>query len=128
MKKSLMLFHVGWATVSATAFAGSLATVDISVQIFGVPISVILAAFAGSASALAFLPPMSSRAKMLSVVAVGTLAAAYAVRLIAVKWLGWTEEFFAPVAFFIGLLAHTGLTYAFANLPAFLAKKFGGGS
>lgn len=127
MRSDLLLFHVTAMLVSAGAGAASVAVADIATDVFGVRLSVLLAGFAGSVAALTFLPPITSRGKMFSVVVTGTLAAAYSVRLVG-HWLGLGEEYFGALAFFGGLCAHLALTWAFVNLPAIASKRFGGGA
>jgi len=127
MNPELFAFHACAFLVSASAGAASIITTDWSVAVFGVPLSVLLAGFAGSVSALSFLPPMPSRTRMFVAVGIGTLTAGYGVR-IAAKALAWGDDYLAPGAFFVGLLAHLALTWVFARLPSIADKKFGGGS
>jgi uncharacterized membrane protein YedE/YeeE len=131
--RSLAAFNVAAFFMSATAAAASLVTADWSTTLFGVGLSVLLAGFAGSVCALSFLPPLPTRPRVFGAVAIGTLVSAYGVQ-IAGKYLGWSEGL-PPMAFFIGLGAHIGLTQAFMQVPdlieklkAGLVKRSGGGS
>ena len=107
------------AIVAATSAAASSVTQNWSIEYFGVPLSVILAGFAGAVVALAFLQTMP-RAKMFATVFAGTLTAGYGVKLVA-HILGWGPGLLVGLAFVLGLLAHVTLTWFFNSGPKWLA-------
>ncbi len=130
---NLAAFHIAVFFISASAGAASLVTADWSTTMFGVSLSVLLAGFAGSVCALSFMPPLPTRPRVFAAVVIGTLVAAYGVQLLG-KYLGWADGA-APLAFFIGLGAHVGLTQVFLQVPDLieklksgLVKRFGGGA
>jgi hypothetical protein len=109
------------ATVSGTASA---ATSGLIADIFGIPLSVLLAGFAGSVVALSFLDKLP-RNRSFIVVAAGTVVASYGVQF-CTWYFKWPAEVMGPAAFFIGLGAHLCLTFVFKNGPTLVAKKYGG--
>jgi hypothetical protein len=118
---------VAAAATSAATGAASWWTADWSVAVFGVPLSVLLAAFAGAVVALTFLPPVLSFLQLVGRVVMGTVASAYVTPLAGFLWAGIPH---LPVAFLLGLAALA----AIAKVPVFLddlrtiaRNRWGGG-
>lgn len=108
------------AAVAASLLSGGVAVSvgSLALEIFGVPLSVLLAGFAGAVVALAFLPPMT-RWRLFAAVAIGTLCAAYGVLLLA-HLFGLPDKVHVGMAFFGGALGHSCLSFFFTNGPAIL--------
>ena len=87
---------------SAATGAASWWTADWSIAVFGVPLAVLLASFAGAVVALTFLPPVASFMRLVGQIVMGTVSAAYVTPLAAFMWAGVPH---LPVAFLIGLTA-----------------------
>jgi hypothetical protein len=86
---------------SAASAALAWVTNDMSLAVFGVRLSIVLAGFAGSMCVLSFLPKFSSRSRMWGAVAVATVASAYLTK-IALRLIGWDGDLGLGVAFGIG--------------------------
>jgi len=112
------------AVVSGTA---SVVSADLSTAMFGVPIAVILAAFAGASLALAFLPQMS-RVQMLTAVLLGMAIGVYGSQLI-LAWQGWGAHVLPPLGFFLGLTGQLSASMLFSDgrsiLVGWLKQKSG---
>lgn len=113
------------SALATTSGVASAATTGIVADVFGVPLSVLLAGFAGAVVALSFLPPLPDKWKSFTAVAVGTLVASYGVQ-VGAWYFKWPAELNAPAAFFIGLLAHLFLTLVFTKGPSWANKRYGG--
>lgn len=115
-------------TASAVSAAGATAAAQIDVQMFGIPLAVLLAGFAGATLALSLLPKMSLT-KAFAAVALGTFAASYGTPIFALLTVKMYPEFASiphpPFAFFAGLFAQLALSWAFKRLPTLLDKKTG---
>lgn len=111
------------ASLSAVSAAGAVASQNISVELFGVPVSVLLAGFAGAAAALSFMPAMNI-ARMASVVMVGTGFSTYGTPLVA-NAVNVAEKLHLGIAFFLGLTAQVAITWLLTRLPTMLDKRAG---
>lgn len=115
------------AATSAATGTASWATADWSLAVFGVPLAVLLAAFAGAVVALTFLPPVVSFLRLIGQVVTGTVAAAYVTPLAGFLWAGVPH---LPVAFLIGLTALAAISkipQVMDDLRTFAHKRWGGG-
>ncbi len=123
-----LAFKLAAVITSGASAAASAVTDSWPMQLFGVPLSVLLACFAGATIALAFLPPMP-RAKMFIAVIAGTMIAAYLTPL-ALHWLKWDQwpQLHAGMGFALGLLAYGGITWAFVKGPEILTARLKGGN
>jgi hypothetical protein len=104
---------VAGATSAASALAAWL-TNDISLAIFGVKLSIVLAGFAGAMCVLSFLPKFTSRSRMWGAVAVATIAAAYLSKLV-LKLTGLDHDFGLAVGFGVGFTFQTIGTWLIAS-------------
>lgn len=123
------LTHLQYITLlfSCSAFGASFAPPsDIVIDLFGVPLKVLVGALAGGVCALSFLPPMPSRVSMFTSVLLGFCAATYGAPLLAEYFS--KQNLLVGIAFFSGLFAHPILSWAFNEVPAFLKRKFGSAS
>jgi len=102
---------------------------DASVDVFGVPASVLLAGFAGAMAIVSFLPPFETRRKMWSTVLICTLAAVYLTK-IALKIAGWDGGHALGMAFIVGfsfqLVGQFIVQHSKQLLEALLARIRGG--
>lgn len=119
----ISLQHANLSALVLASMTGA-ASVSVTVELFGVPLSVLLGGFTGSVVALAFLPQMT-RKQMFTAVAIGAMVSAYGTLPLA-HILEWPEKLHAGLAFFLGVLAHACLTWVFTRAVPFLEKKFGG--
>lgn len=118
-----MQIDVAAAGVSAASAAGALASQNISVELFGVPVSVLLAGFAGASAALSFMPAMKV-SRMASVVMVGTGFSTYGTPLVA-NAVNVADKLHLGIAFFLGLTAQVAITWLLTRLPEVLDKRAG---
>lgn len=102
------------AAAGLVSGGASLASIDFSVAMFGVPASVILAAFSGAALALSMLPPMTRRQMAIAVLmglSVGTYGS-----LLAITLRDWPAHIMPAVGFFLGLGAQVGVSMLFKDV------------
>lgn len=112
------------AAVSAASGMSGVWLSGVSLVWLGVPLPVLLLGLSGSMCALSFLPRVPLPRMVLSIV-VGTLAAAAATPLVA-HYLSLPSALHVGVAFFIGLFAELGLSWAFRRLPEIADRRLGG--
>ena len=89
-------------TLAAGAASGAVANTAAAwaLVVFGVPLAVVFAAFAGAMVSLTFLPA-ATLLRTAAVVGSGTLAGAYTSALVA-EWWGFTSAAIGGVAFVVG--------------------------
>lgn len=104
------------AATSVVSGASAAVAQDWTMAVFGVPVFVLLASFAGSVAALSFLQPMGV-ARMASSVCCGTAIAAY-IEPIAAHYLGLQAHL--GVAFAIGLVAMAAVPLLITWVPKLL--------
>jgi hypothetical protein len=109
MQKLLTLDPVVQITSGATAAVSAAASVvasDLSVAIFGVPLTTVMAAFGGAFACYTFMPP-DGMLKAVRMLIVGTLIGSYLAPLImsATSFDGFDK----PIAFLLGLGAQVGI-------------------
>lgn len=83
-------FKVATLATGTTGGLASIVTADWALAIFGVPVSVLLAAFAGAMISLSFLSAPESLRRTLTLVSCNTLIGTYGAPL-AAKSLEWNE-------------------------------------
>ena len=114
-----VLVQAGAVVTSVASSAGAVATHDLAVPIFGVPVNVVLAAVAGAAGVLGFLPAMQIARALASVLL--AMFAGIAGSGPAMKWLvssGYAE--FGAAQMFVAL-AISALVQVF--LPLLIARR-----
>ena len=94
------LLRIGTLATGAASGAAAGAASSWAMLVFGVPLAVVFAAFAGAMVSLSFLPS-ATLARTLSVVASGTAAGAY-MSAFAAEWLHLTPAAMGGSAFFVG--------------------------
>ena len=94
------LIRIG--TLAAGAASGAAAGVasSWSMLVFGVPLAVVFAAFAGAMVSLSFIPA-ATLGRTLVVVASGTVAGAYTAALVA-EWWGFSQAATGGAGFVVG--------------------------
>jgi len=112
------------AALSAASGMSGVWLSSASVTWLGVPLPVVLLGLSGSMCALSFLPRVPLPRMALSIV-VGTLVASAATPLLA-HYLSLPAALHLGLAFFAGLFAELGLTWAFRRLPEIADKRLGG--
>jgi hypothetical protein len=122
-----LAFKLAAVITSGASAAASAVSDSWPLQLFGVPLSVLLACFAGATIALAFLPPMP-RVKMFIAVMAGTMIAAYLTPLM-LHWLEWSKwpQLHGGMGFALGLLGYWGITWVFVKGPEILTSRLKGG-
>ena len=122
-----MAVHLAVASVASGA--SSLIGPEV-LPVFGVPLGVVLAGFAGATLALSLLPKMSLKRALIAV-ALGTFAAAFGTPVFAALTVSAIPSMAGiphqPAAFFIGLGAQLALSWLFKRAPEILDKKTGVG-
>jgi hypothetical protein len=114
---------------AAVSGGASLVTASWSVDLFGVPVSVVLAGFAGALIALSFLPPYQTLKAAALAVAAGTVIAAFSEPLIA-HYTDAPAKLSQAIAFVTGLVALSVIPLALKAVPALfeaLADRLRGG-
>lgn len=113
------LYRVGTLTAGAVSGAATGVASSWAMMVFGVPIAVVFAAFAGAMVSLSFLPG-ATLGRTLIIVLSGTTAGAYTSAMIS-EWWGFTPGAMGGAAFVVG----GALQWA---VPALIArvKKEGG--
>ena len=113
------------STVAGTSGIAAFATENWSLAIFGVPISVLLAGFAGALISLSFLPPDQKRKWWLTVI-VSTIVAGYIQPLVA-YYFNVPVNLALGLAFVLGLTVQVVIPLVLQHLPDFIKRKMGGG-
>lgn len=106
-------FRVEAMVSSAVSGVVSVATTDWTMGIFGVPLSVLLAGFAGAALALSLLPTMTHR-QMAIAIALGTAIGMYGALIVTLLQPALAPAV-AAVAFFLGLCGQFGASMFFKD-------------
>lgn len=113
-------FKLASLSAGTTGGIGSLMTADWAIALFGVPVSVILAAFAGAMISLSFLPAPSDLKRAAVGVGCNTLIGTYGAPGVA-KMLGWSEPHLAlGLAFGIALTIQFVAPIAYKAIPDLL--------
>lgn len=124
ISNTLMLKVASVATGTTSGLA-AFATENWSLAIFGVPISVLLAGFAGAMVSLSFLPP-EQKHKWWVIVTVSTIIAGYSQPL-AAYYFNVPTHLALGLAFFLGLTVQVVIPLVLKHLPDFIKRKMGGG-
>ena len=95
-----MALRVGSLAAGAVSGAAAGAASSWAMMIFGVPLAVVFAAFAGAMVSLTFLPAGTWR-RTLAIIASGTVAGAYTAALTA-EWLGLSQAATGGAGFLVG--------------------------
>jgi hypothetical protein len=96
-----------------------------SLHLLGVPVSVVLAAFAGAFLSLSWQRRIPAPAKC-AAVWLGTLAGAYLTPL-AIQYAGLGTQFQLALAFGIGLVGEPALHRLYQRMPQIVDKRTGTG-
>lgn len=94
------MLRVGTLVAGAASGAASGLASSWSMMIFGVPLAVVFAAFAGALVSLSFLPA-ASLSRALIVLGSGSMAGAYTSALVA-EWWGFSQSATGGAAFIVG--------------------------
>lgn len=100
MRSDHPLLSVAKLSLGAASSAAASAASSWAMLVFGVPLAVVFAAFAGAMVSLSFMSIPSLR-RALVVLASGTLAGAYTSALVA-EWLNFTPAAMGGLAFVVG--------------------------
>ena len=92
--------RVGSLTAGAVSGAAAGAASSWAMMIFGVPLAVVFASFAGAMVSLSFIPA-ATLSRTLIVVASGTVAGAYTAALVA-EWWGFSQAATGGAGFVVG--------------------------
>lgn len=109
------------ASGAATSMVGSYLADQWSLYLFGVPLSVVLAAFAGAFFALSWQRKLPPKAKC-AAVWLGTFAGAYLTPLV-MHYSNLTLNFELAVAFAIGLVSEPALHRLYQRIPQLVDQR-----
>jgi hypothetical protein len=109
---SLMLY-------SSVAWAQQTRLIDAPIWALGVPLTVLVMAFAGSLVGFAHMPPVTPRKKLYTMIATNTLVASWSVVLLP-EWRGWTVSAVAqpPLAGVLAVVSVVIVPLFMSKLPA----------
>ena len=94
------LARIGTLATGAVSGAAAGAASSWSMMVFGAPLAVVFAAFAGALVSLSFLP-VASLSRTLVILASGSATGAYTSALVA-EWLGLSQGAMGGAAFIVG--------------------------
>ena len=117
-------FNETAAGIAATSGLSGMWLSGVSLDWLGVPLPVLLLGLSGAMCARSFLPVLPLPRLLVSIV-VGTLAAAAGTPL-AAHYLGLPASLHLGLAFFLGLFAELGISWAFQRLPDIADRRLGG--
>lgn len=109
--------------LAAASAAGSWAADQWSIQLLGVPLSVVLASFAGAFLALSWQRKLPAPAKCASVW-LGTFAGAYLTPIV-LHYTAVPSMFQLAVAFGVGIVAEPALHRIWQTVPQLVDKRTG---
>lgn len=113
------------ATAAAVGVANGFIADTWSLHLFGVPVSVVLAAFAGAFFSLSWQRRIPAPAKC-AAVWIGTLAGAYLTPL-AIQYAELGTQYQLAIAFGIGLVGEPALHRLYQRIPQLVDKRTGTG-
>jgi ABC-type uncharacterized transport system permease subunit len=113
----------GTATMAAVSVAGSWVADQWAIQLFGVPLSVVLASFAGAFLALSWQRKLPPTAKCASVW-IGTFAGAYLTPIV-LHYSAVPGHFELAIAFAVGIVAEPALHRIWQTVPQLVDKRTG---
>ena len=116
----------GLAVAAVSSAAGSYIADQWSLHFLGVPLSVVLAAFAGAFFALSWQRKIPAPAKC-AAVWIGTFAGAYMTPIV-MHYGEIAPQFQLAIAFGIGLVGEPALHRLYQRVPQLVDKKTGGNS